>query len=101
MVTHSLDSYYLGTFTTNNVTDGSATFNFNGTAVWIYGADRPNHGSYSVQVDSETYSGFNSAGNNTFQISLFNTSSLSQGTHSMKLTNTATGGLYVGMDMVS
>jgi len=101
VVTHSFDSYYLGTFTTNNVTDGSATFNFNGTAVWVYGANRPNHGSYTVQVDSATYSGFNGAGNNLFQQSLFNMSSLSQGAHSVKLTNTASGSLYVDIDMVS
>ena len=96
-----LHSYYLGTFTTNNVTDGSVTFNFNGTAVWIYGANRPNHGSYTVQVDSATYPNLNSAGNNLFQQVLFNTSTLSQGTHSLKLTNTASGSLYVDIDMVS
>ncbi|KAI9572036.1 hypothetical protein HD554DRAFT_2066467 [Boletus coccyginus] len=92
--------YYLGTFTINNVTNGSVTFNFNGTAVWLYGANRPNHGSYTVQVDSATYSGFNGAGDNLFQQSLFNTSSLSQAAHSVKLTNTATGGLYVDIDMI-
>ena len=101
LVTHPSHSYYLGTFTTNNVTDGLVTFNFNGTAVWLYGANRPNHGSYTVQVDGATYTGFNGAGNNLFQQSLFNVSSLSQETHSIKLTNTASGGLYVDIDMVS
>lgn len=103
VVTHYLDSYYLGTFTTNNVTDGSVTFNFNGTAVWIYGANRPNHGSYTVEVDSATYSNLNGAGNNLFQQSLFNISSLSQGTHSVKLTNIPSGTtlIYVDIDMVS
>ncbi|KAF8552501.1 hypothetical protein OG21DRAFT_1415960 [Imleria badia] len=92
--------YYLGTFTTNNVTDGLATFNFNGTGVWLYGANRPNHGSYIVQVDSATYTNLNGAGNNLFQQSLFNTSTLSQGMHSIKLTNTASGSLYVDIDMI-
>lgn len=100
MPIHSLHSYYLGTFTTNNVTDGSVTFDFNGTAIWIYGANRQNHGSYTVQVDSATYSGYNGAGNNLFQQSIFNVSSLTQETHTLKLTNTATGNLYVDIDMV-
>ncbi|KAG8213813.1 hypothetical protein J3R82DRAFT_10528 [Butyriboletus roseoflavus] len=100
VVTHSLDSYYLGTFTTNNVTEGMVTFSFNATQFWIYGANRPNHGSYSVIVDGATYSGYNGAGNNLFQQSLFNLS-LSQGLHTTKLTNTATGSLYVDIDMVN
>ena len=95
-------SYYRGTFTTNNVTDGSVTFNFNGTAVWIYGSRRPHHGSYTVQVDSATYSNLNSTGDYpVFQQVLFNASTLSQGMHSLVLTNTASGGLYVIIDMVS
>ncbi|KAF8135566.1 hypothetical protein EV363DRAFT_1294414 [Boletus edulis] len=98
--THSFHSYYLGTFTTNNVTDGSVSFNFNGTAIWIYGANRPNHGSYTVQVDSATYSGLDGAGNNLFQQSLFNISSLNQEMHTVKLTNTASGSLYVDIDMI-
>ena len=100
-LTHSFHSYYLGTFATNNVTDGSATFNFNGTAIWIYGANRPNHGTYSVQVDSATFSNLNGAANNLFQQSIFNMSTLSQGMHSLKLTNTGSEGQYVDIDMVS
>ncbi|KAF8441349.1 hypothetical protein L210DRAFT_850945 [Boletus edulis BED1] len=92
--------YYRGTFTINNVTDGLASFSFNGTAIWIYGANRPNHGSYTVQVDSATYSGLDGAGNNLFQQSLFNISSLNQEMHTVKLTNTASGGLYVDIDMI-
>lgn len=83
------------------MTDGVASFNFNGTSIWIYGANRPNHGSYTVQVDGSTYSGFNGAGNNLFQQSLFNVSTLNQGMHSVKLTNTASNSLYVDIDMVS
>ena len=96
-----LHSYYRGTWAKNNVTNGSVTFNFNGTAVWIYGAKRPNHGIYTVQVDSAIYSNLNSSGNYLFQQVLFNTSTLSQGMHSLKLTNTGTGGVYAVVDMVS
>ncbi|KAG6378046.1 hypothetical protein JVT61DRAFT_13726 [Boletus reticuloceps] len=92
--------YYRGTFTVNNVTDGLVSFSFNGTAIWIYGANRPNHGSYTVQVDSATYSNLDGAGNNLFQQSLFNISSLNQEMHTVRLTNTASGGLYVDVDMI-
>ncbi|KIJ67686.1 hypothetical protein HYDPIDRAFT_25166 [Hydnomerulius pinastri MD-312] len=94
------DAYYLGTFTTNNITDGQATFYFNGTAFWIYGAKRPNHGSYTVEVDGNSFAGSNGEGNNLFQQSLFNTSGLTQGMHTVILTNTATGSLYVDIDMI-
>lgn len=100
MVSHFIDSYYLGTHTVNNVTDCSLTFNFNGTAVWLYGAKRTSHGSYIVQLDSQTFSNLNGEGNNSFQQSLFNTS-VDQGMHTVKLINTATGGLFLDIDMVS
>ena len=100
MVSHFVDSYYLATFTTNNVTDGSVTFSFNGTSIWLYGAKRSNHGSFVVQVDSQTYANLNGEGNNVFQQPLFNTTGLGQGMHTVKLTNTATGSLYVDIDMV-
>lgn len=42
-----------GTFTLTNATSATATFEFNGTGVWLYGAKRPNHGTYSVLMDGE------------------------------------------------
>ncbi|KAG9316489.1 hypothetical protein JVU11DRAFT_2528 [Chiua virens] len=91
--------YYLGTFTTNNVTDGSVTFNFNGTEIWVYGAHRPNHGTYTVQLDSSSYANLSGGGSNAFQQSLFN-NSVSQGSHTLKLTNTGSGSLYVDIDLI-
>lgn len=95
------DSYYLGTFQKNNAADGTATFSFNGTAIWIYGANRPNHGIYTVQLDSTNYPGVNGSGNNLFQQSLFN-ANVTQGMHTVTLVNTdGASGLYVDIDMVS
>lgn len=40
-----------GTFTLTNAASATAIFEFNGTGVWLYGAKRPNHGTYSVTLD--------------------------------------------------
>jgi len=94
--------YYLGTFTLNNVSDGTATFTFNGTGFWIYGAKRGNHGTYSIEVDGANYPNNNgSSVNDQFMVSLFNLSGLTQGSHTVSLTNTGTNGQYVDIDLVS
>ncbi|KIJ67685.1 hypothetical protein HYDPIDRAFT_83283 [Hydnomerulius pinastri MD-312] len=95
------DEYYLGTFTTSNVTGGTASFSFNGTAFWIYGAKRDNHGTFSVSVNGQTYANNNGYANPyTFQQVLFNTSGLAQGTHQVLITNTGTNNQYVDIDLV-
>lgn len=94
-------SYYLGTFQKNSASDGTAMFSFNASAFWIYGANRPNHGTYTIEVDSANYPNFNGSGNNLFQQTLFS-ANVSQDMHSVKLINTGgTSGLYVDIDMVS
>ncbi|KAG1866695.1 hypothetical protein F4604DRAFT_1682768 [Suillus subluteus] len=96
------DQYFRGTFQTSNVTGSVATFSFNGTAFWIYGAKRSNHGTYTVTVDGANYAGNDGQSNNAlFQQVLFNQSDLTQGLHTVSLTNTATGNLYVDIDMVT
>ncbi|KAG9316491.1 hypothetical protein JVU11DRAFT_2532 [Chiua virens] len=101
IVTHSPASYYLGTFTVNSVTDATATFNFNGTQIWLYGAHRGNHGTYTIQLDSASYPNLNGGGADAFQQSLFNTS-ISQGSHTLKLINTGSGNTSdVDIDLVS
>ncbi|EIW85596.1 hypothetical protein CONPUDRAFT_49001 [Coniophora puteana RWD-64-598 SS2] len=93
--------YYAGTFTTCNVTGGRATLTFNGTGVWIYGAKRVNHGTYTVQVDDSTYSNLSGySGTEVFQQLLFNQSGLMQGTHKLSITNTDTTGHYVDLDLI-
>ncbi|KAG2032465.1 hypothetical protein BDR03DRAFT_873930 [Suillus americanus] len=94
--------YFRGTFQTSNVTGSVATFSFNGTAFWIYGAKRGNHGTYTVTVDGANFAGNSGQSNaNLFQQVLFNQSGLTQGLHTVSITNTATGNLYVDIDMVT
>ncbi|KAL4079231.1 hypothetical protein J3A83DRAFT_4086283 [Scleroderma citrinum] len=95
------DQYYLTTFTTNNVTNGKATFTFNGTSFWIYSAKRNSHGTYTVQVDNASYTDNNGySANNQFQIPIFNSSGLTQGSHTVSLINTGSNGQYVGVDLI-
>lgn len=96
------DQYFRGTFQTSNVTGSVATFSFNGTAFWIYGAKRTNHGTYTVTVDGANFAGNAGQSNvNLFQQVLFNQSGLTQGLHNVSIENTATGSLYVDIDMVT
>ncbi|KIN98081.1 hypothetical protein M404DRAFT_16672 [Pisolithus tinctorius Marx 270] len=93
--------YYLGTFTTNNVTNGAVSFSFNGTGVWIYGAKRSNHNTYTVQLDSATYGPYDGYyPTQEFLQVLFNQTGLTQGMHNLTLTNTGTNGTYVDIDLI-
>ncbi|KAI6033400.1 hypothetical protein EDC04DRAFT_2868874 [Pisolithus marmoratus] len=95
------DQYYLGTFTTNNVTNGAVSFSFNGTGVWIYGAKRGNHGAYTVELDGATYGSYTGYyPTQEFLQVLFNQTGLSQGMHNLTLTNTGTNGQYVDIDLI-
>ncbi|OAX44144.1 hypothetical protein K503DRAFT_730129 [Rhizopogon vinicolor AM-OR11-026] len=96
------DQYFRGTFQTSNATGGTATFSFNGTGFWIYGAKRTNHGTFTVTVDNQSFSNINGQSNvNLFQQVLFNQSGLAQGLHTVSLMNTGSGGTnYVDIDIV-
>ncbi|KAI6039734.1 hypothetical protein EDC04DRAFT_3140744 [Pisolithus marmoratus] len=95
------DQYYLGTFTTNNVTNGAVSFSFNGTGVWIYGAKRGNHGAYTVELDGATYGSYTGYySTQEFLQVLFNQTGLSQSMHNLTLTNTGTNGQYVDIDLI-
>ncbi|KIK21507.1 hypothetical protein PISMIDRAFT_12265 [Pisolithus microcarpus 441] len=95
------DQYYLGTFTINDVPNGTAWFSFNGTGVWVYGAKRGNHYTYDVQLDGNTYGPYDGYyPTQEFLQVLFNTTGLTQGMHNLTLTNTATNSSYVDIDLV-
>jgi hypothetical protein len=82
----------------------SFSLTFNGTAVWVFGAKRFNHGLYSVSVDSgpvHTFNGFDNTG--LFQFPLFNGTGLVAGIHTINVTNAATGASapFLDVDFVS
>jgi hypothetical protein len=66
----------------------SATFSFNGTGIWLFGAKRGNHGLYNITLDGSTttLSGF-AADPGIFQTPLFGQSHLKNTLHTITLTN--------------
>jgi len=82
------NQYQNSTFTTCT-TGGTATLNFNGTSVWIFGAKRGNHGNYSVSLDGQSplmFSGLQ-ADPGSFQFPLYFATGLTQGPHKVVVTN--------------
>ncbi|TRM58243.1 hypothetical protein BD626DRAFT_511931 [Schizophyllum amplum] len=94
-----LNKYSNGAFTLTNKSGSSASFSFNGSAVYVYGAKRSNHGIYNAEIDGVTtsYSGRDSAGQ--FQVPLFVADSLDDTLHTVKITNQED--LYLDIDYIT
>ncbi|QRV82733.1 hypothetical protein RhiJN_10748 [Ceratobasidium sp. AG-Ba] len=86
---------YLGrTFHTTQVNGDQAFFQFNGTAVYVFGAKRGNHGNYTVQIDDEIprqYDGFAptqpDGTDGIYQAPICVRTNLANGLHRVTLTN--------------
>ncbi|KAL1725974.1 hypothetical protein EV714DRAFT_255344 [Schizophyllum commune] len=91
--------YSDGHFTLTNQMGSSASFTFNGSAIYIFGAKRDNHGVYVVELDGEgtTFSGHDQAGQ--FQVPLFAQDSLDNTLHTVKVTNRES--LYLDIDYIT
>ncbi|KAJ6542738.1 hypothetical protein B0H19DRAFT_1267956 [Mycena capillaripes] len=78
-----------GTFTLCTTQGSSATFTFNGTRVYVFGAKRPNHGPYSITLDGvpTLLDGFS---NDPVFGTLFVSDVLPQAQHKVTLTNQVT-----------
>lgn len=75
------------------VANASISFSFFGSALQLYGAERPNHGLYQVTIDSRVYAPVNgsvNAGSEAFQTSLFRTAALASGFHKLTVVNLGT-----------
>ncbi|KII92353.1 hypothetical protein PLICRDRAFT_37120 [Plicaturopsis crispa FD-325 SS-3] len=80
-----------GTFTLTQTYGATASFSFNGTAVWVFGAKRFNHGPYNVTLDSETMITLNGhASPDVFQTPLFASGTMKQGLHHVTIANAFT-----------
>ncbi|KAJ6553570.1 hypothetical protein DFH09DRAFT_1366185 [Mycena vulgaris] len=94
-----ISSYSNGTFTLCDTQGSYASFTFNGTAIWVYGAKRPNHGQYSVALDNNitVHDGF--ASDSILQTPLFVATNLADTTHSITITNQGTNASLAFLDL--
>jgi hypothetical protein len=66
----------------------SASFSFNGTGVYLYGAQIDNHGTYTVEIDGKVVANNNGYGNEIYQALLYSKLDLPYALHTVVLTNT-------------
>ncbi|EJU02105.1 hypothetical protein DACRYDRAFT_107050 [Dacryopinax primogenitus] len=90
--------YYDSSFTGTDLNGATMSLTFNGTGIWIYGANRVNHGNYSISVDNQDFGPLSGYANDNscvnvsdFKVQLFGQAGLSMGTHDLTLTNIPTG----------
>ncbi|KAF8315826.1 hypothetical protein DL93DRAFT_2166430 [Clavulina sp. PMI_390] len=64
-----------------------ASFTFNGTGVFVYGAHRSDNGYYNVTLDAQPSQLFLGTGNNTFQQLLYSATNLADTQHTLNIVN--------------
>jgi len=76
------------------------SFYFYGTGVQLYGAKRQNHGAFQISIDSVVYPPVNGSVSypEAFQTALFTTAALSNGYHTVRMTNLESR--YLDLDFV-
>ncbi|KAG8706633.1 hypothetical protein FRC08_000932, partial [Ceratobasidium sp. 394] len=97
------------TFHCSATNGAQAFFQFNGTAVYIFGAKRHNHGNYTVQVDDEQPQGFNGyaptqpdRSDGVYQVPIYARTELENRLHKVILTNKGDFNLpYVDIDFIT
>ena len=93
-----------GTFTLTTTYGASASFTFNGPAVWIFGAKRSNHGPYNITLDGQVYEDDGFYDGQAFQQVLFSAVGLDNAkTHTVEIINSYTDSTkpYLDIDSVS
>ncbi|KAG9083510.1 hypothetical protein FS749_005972 [Ceratobasidium sp. UAMH 11750] len=104
-------SRYAGnSFHSSRTTGSQASFRFNGTSVYIFGAKRGNHGRYSVKLDNEQPQEFDGYApiqpdgtDGIYQVPLYARAGLTDGLHNITLTNdgeTKSAQPFVDIDFV-
>ncbi|KAA1476066.1 hypothetical protein DENSPDRAFT_842954 [Dentipellis sp. KUC8613] len=81
-------SYSGQSWHTTSTQGATATITFNGTGIWLFGAQRPNYGTYSISIDGQQTTGNAGAQNPSFQQLLGGQSGLPMGSHTVVFTNT-------------
>lgn len=96
-------SYHRQTSTDTWTKNASATFEFNGTSVFVYGGKRSDYGNYTVTLDNMTgtYSAYSQEETVTL---LYSNNQMQQGWHTLTITNDGTlgpEGMPLGIDIDS
>ncbi|KZS92687.1 hypothetical protein SISNIDRAFT_486205 [Sistotremastrum niveocremeum HHB9708] len=95
-------NYNGGTFHATQTPGASAEITFFGTACWVFGAKRSNHGSYTVTLnDSDQFTGSGFSDNNVFQTLLYNNTALPLGTHVLTIANGNDPNKFVDIDWIT
>ncbi|KAG8908419.1 hypothetical protein FRB99_006624 [Tulasnella sp. 403] len=90
--TQNLDKYSGNSVRVTNVYNATASFQFNGTGVWVYGARRNSHGAYLASIDGKTTlsNAFINSTTPDLSIPLFGAPNLQPGIHTVSLKNVFT-----------
>ncbi|QRV96717.1 transmembrane protein [Ceratobasidium sp. AG-Ba] len=72
----------------------SATLEFNGTGISLYGGTSPSHGNYTIRIDDQWPVTFNGSSGYHVGVLLYHANGLGPGTHTLKVTNTEDGKLF-------
>ncbi|KAI0665910.1 hypothetical protein C8Q78DRAFT_482108 [Trametes maxima] len=85
-------AYMNSTFHGTSVSGATCKFKFNGTGIWLYGAKKPDYGSFTLVVDDTVTTYDNAtASDPTFGQLLGGVSNLKMGEHVATLMNGGTG----------
>ncbi|TFK54258.1 hypothetical protein OE88DRAFT_1732934 [Heliocybe sulcata] len=95
-----LSSYLNGTCHSTDAVGSTASISFYGTAIYVYGARRPDHDAYTVALDGQiNYTGNGFSATALFQQLLYNATNLAPGQHGITLTDTSTAGNRPWLDI--
>ncbi|KAI0051870.1 hypothetical protein FA95DRAFT_1554110 [Auriscalpium vulgare] len=87
----SVPAYSAQSYHSSSAQGASATLSFNGTGIWLFGAKKPNYGTFTISVDGESVQGSAQSTQAAFQQMLGGKSGLPNGSHTVTLTNTGSG----------
>ncbi|QRV82729.1 transmembrane protein [Ceratobasidium sp. AG-Ba] len=106
-----IDRYWGSSFHSSFTAGSQVSVTFNGTAIYIFGAKRVNHGHYTVKIDNgqaQRFDGYAPAQpdgiDGVFRVALFAQTGLPNGLHTVVMTNdggTDTGRPYLDIDYVT
>jgi len=95
-----LSEYFDSSYHSTTAAGATATFEFNGTAVWVFGALRPNHGHFQAALDGGkpvTFDGFKATP--VIRFGILTASGFPMGPHTVSLSNAPTVDDQPGFDI--